>query len=73
MSMFLRERWNDPRLRWVDSLNLTRLELDPASFGSLWKPDLFFVTEKYSDFHEVTVRNQMVHIYPDGDVQYSVR
>ncbi|WAQ99205.1 GLRA1-like protein [Mya arenaria] len=40
-------------------------------FDAIWQPDMFIATEKYSDFHEVTVRNQMVHIYPNGIIQYS--
>ncbi|XP_052793064.1 glycine receptor subunit alpha-2-like isoform X2 [Mya arenaria] len=73
MSLFLRERWKDSRLVYNDTLNLTRIELDPSMFGAIWQPDMFIATEKYSDFHEVTVRNQMVHIYPNGIIQYSAR
>ncbi|XP_060572140.1 glycine receptor subunit alpha-2-like isoform X2 [Ruditapes philippinarum] len=73
LSMFLRERWKDERLVYDDVLNLTRLELDPSLFDSIWVPDLFIITEKFSEFHEVTVPNKMVHIYPDGTVQYSAR
>ncbi|XP_052794140.1 glycine receptor subunit alpha-2-like [Mya arenaria] len=73
MSLFLRERWEDTRLVYNDTLNLTRIELDPSMFDAIWQPDMFIATEKYSDFHEVTVRNQMVHIYPNGIIQYSAR
>ncbi|XP_053399520.1 glycine receptor subunit alpha-2-like isoform X2 [Mercenaria mercenaria] len=73
LSMFLRERWKDERLVYDDVLNLTRLELDASLFDSIWVPDFFIITEKFSDFHEVTVPNKMVHIYPDGTVQYSAR
>ncbi|KAL4229819.1 Glycine receptor subunit alpha-3 [Mactra antiquata] len=73
MSMFLRERWIDERLKYDDVLNLTRLEIDVSMFDKVWTPDLFIISEKYSDFHEVTVPNKMLHIYPDGTVQYSAR
>lgn len=56
-----------------DSLNLTRLELTPSMFEDIWMPDLFIRNEKFSKFHDVTVKNQMVHIYPNGTVQYSAR
>lgn len=73
MSMFLRQRWKDERLKYEDVLNLTRIELIPSMFDDIWMPDLFLSTEKKSSFHDVTVRNQMVHLYPDGTIQYSAR
>jgi len=71
--MFIRQRWKDERLAFVDVLNFTRIELSPFMYGDIWMPDLYIVSEKYSDFHEVTVRNQMIHVYPDGTIQYSAR
>ncbi|XP_052792647.1 glycine receptor subunit alpha-3-like isoform X2 [Mya arenaria] len=73
MSMFLRERWVDERLRYVDDQNFTRLELDYSLFDQVWMPDMFILNEKFSNFHEVTIPNKMVHVYPDGTVQYSAR
>jgi len=73
MSIYIRQRWDDDRLRFNDTINLTRIELAPSMFDSIWKPDLYIRTEKRSDFHEVTVRNQMTHIYPNGTIQYSAR
>ncbi|XP_053400665.1 glycine receptor subunit alpha-3-like [Mercenaria mercenaria] len=73
MSIFLRERWVDERLKYTDVLNLSRLELDSSMFGDIWMPDLYIVNEKESDYHEVTIPNKMVHIYPDGTVQFSAR
>lgn len=71
--MYLRQRWTDERLAFVDVLNLSRIELAPSMYNDIWMPDLYIRTEKWSDFHEVTVRNQMVHIYPDGTIQFSAR
>lgn len=73
MSMHLRERWVDERLRYTDVLNLTRLELDTSLFDSVWVPDIYILNEKSSDYHEVTVLNKMMHVYPDGSVQLSAR
>jgi len=36
-------------------------------------PDLFFNNEKKANIHHVTVPNMLMHIYPDGDVVYSMR
>ncbi|XP_060566241.1 glycine receptor subunit alpha-2-like [Ruditapes philippinarum] len=73
MSLFLRERWIDDRLKFDTSLNLTRLVLDLSFFETLWLPDMFILNEKESDFHEVMVPNKLLHIYPDGTVQLSAR
>lgn len=73
MSIFLRERWTDERLQYQVTENITRIELDFSMHDQVWVPDLFILNEKYSDFHEVTVPNRLLHIYPDGDVQLSMR
>lgn len=73
MSIFLRARWLDERLKFEDTLNLTRLELDKSIFDDVWAPDIYILNEKSSDFHEVTVPNKLIHVYPDGAVQYSAR
>lgn len=73
MSVFLRERWIDKRLSYVDTLNMTRLILDSSLFGNVWMPDVFILSEKSSDYHEVMVPNKLIHVYPDGTVQYSAR
>ncbi|KAK3596517.1 hypothetical protein CHS0354_021021 [Potamilus streckersoni] len=39
----------------------------------VWVPDLYFVNEKKASFHKVTVPNKLMHIYPDGRTQYSIR
>lgn len=73
MSLFLRQNWVDERLQFIDVINITRIELPSHMYDDIWMPDLYIRTEKSSDFHEVTVKNQMVHIYPNGTVQYSAR
>ncbi|XP_045205196.2 glycine receptor subunit alpha-2-like [Mercenaria mercenaria] len=73
MSLFLRERWLDERLKYEDTINITRLELDKSLFEDVWMPDMYILNEKASDFHEVTIPNKLIHVYPDGAVQYSAR
>ncbi|XP_053400666.1 glycine receptor subunit alpha-3-like [Mercenaria mercenaria] len=73
MSMFLRERWIDDRLQYTNTLNLSRIVLENALYENIWMPDMYILNEKESDFHEVTVPNKLIHIYPDGTVQYSAR
>lgn len=74
MSMFLRQRWMEPRFAYeYITQNISRLELSTSTHKKVWVPDLFIRNEKKSDFHEVTVPNQMMHVYPDGTIQYSMR
>ncbi|KAJ8298287.1 hypothetical protein KUTeg_024818 [Tegillarca granosa] len=73
MSMFLRQEWKDTRLMHNPQNNSEFLELDPSVTHKVWRPDLFIVNEKRSIFHDVTVPNKYMHIYPDGLVKYSIR
>lgn len=73
MSIFLRERWVDERLKYDQALGVTRIILDNSMFGDIWMPDVYILNEKASDFHEVMTSNKLIHIYPDGTVQHSAR
>ncbi|XP_060573934.1 glycine receptor subunit alpha-2-like [Ruditapes philippinarum] len=73
MSIFLRERWIDDRLKYDDTLNITRINLDSSMFNDVWMPDMYILNEKSSDYHEVMVTNKLIHIYPDGTIQHSAR
>ncbi|XP_021348248.1 glycine receptor subunit alpha-3-like isoform X2 [Mizuhopecten yessoensis] len=73
MSMFIRQRWNDNRLTYTAFGGLKNLELDTKMIDSIWVPDLYIVNEKKAYFHVVTVPNKLMHIYPNGDVFYSMR
>ncbi|XP_053733914.1 glycine receptor subunit alpha-2 isoform X3 [Synchiropus splendidus] len=72
VNIFLRQKWNDPRLaysKYPDS----SLDLDPSMLDSIWKPDLFFANEKGANFHDVTTDNKLLRIFKDGNVLYSIR
>ncbi|XP_069558802.1 glycine receptor subunit alpha-2 isoform X1 [Brachyistius frenatus] len=72
VNIFLRQKWNDPRLaysKYPDS----SLDLDPSMLDSIWKPDLFFANEKGANFHDVTTDNKLLRIFKDGTVLYSIR
>ncbi|KAL4230982.1 Glycine receptor subunit alpha-3 [Mactra antiquata] len=70
---FLRQKWNDTRLRYTRLPRLRSLELDAKTMDQVWVPDLFMANEKEAHFHTVTVPNKLMHIYPDGGIHYSVR
>lgn len=73
IGMFLRQTWNDSRLAYGSLPRLRSLELDPRFMDKIWVPDLFISNEKRAHFHTVTVPNRLMHIYPEGRVQYSLR
>uniref|UniRef100_A0A8C4S0Q0 Glycine receptor subunit beta n=1 Tax=Erpetoichthys calabaricus TaxID=27687 RepID=A0A8C4S0Q0_ERPCA len=73
VNIFLRQRWNDPRLRLPTDFKSEALTVDPKMFKCLWKPDLFFANEKNANFHDVTQENILLFIYRNGDVLLSMR
>ncbi|XP_037396467.1 glycine receptor, beta b isoform X4 [Pygocentrus nattereri] len=73
VNIFLRQRWNDPRLRLPQDFKSESLTVDPKMFKCLWKPDLFFANEKSANFHDVTQENILLFIFRNGDVLISMR
>ncbi|KAK1792602.1 hypothetical protein P4O66_012533, partial [Electrophorus voltai] len=73
VNIFLRQRWNDPRLRLPTDFKSDALTVDPKMFQCLWKPDLFFANEKNANFHDVTQENILLFIFRNGDVLISMR
>ncbi|KAK1904700.1 Glycine receptor subunit beta [Dissostichus eleginoides] len=73
VNIFLRQRWNDPRLKLPADYKSDSLTVDPTMFKCLWKPDLFFANEKSANFHDVTQENLLLFIFRNGDVLISMR
>ena len=73
VNIFLRQRWNDPRLKLPQDFKSDSLTVDPKMFKCLWKPDLFFANEKSANFHDVTQENILLFIFRNGDVLISMR
>uniref|UniRef100_A0A4W5JZ78 Glycine receptor, beta b n=1 Tax=Hucho hucho TaxID=62062 RepID=A0A4W5JZ78_9TELE len=73
VNIFLRQRWNDPRLKLPLDFKSDSLTVDPNMFKCLWKPDLFFANEKSANFHDVTQENILLFIFRNGDVLVSMR
>ncbi|CAG05892.1 unnamed protein product, partial [Tetraodon nigroviridis] len=72
VNIFLRQKWNDPRLAYSKYPDPS-LDLDPSMLDSIWKPDLFFANEKGANFHDVTTDNKLLRIFKNGNVLYSIR
>uniref|UniRef100_A0A673B7Y5 Gamma-aminobutyric acid type A receptor beta4 subunit n=1 Tax=Sphaeramia orbicularis TaxID=375764 RepID=A0A673B7Y5_9TELE len=63
--------WRDKRLAYGElNLNLT---LDNRVADQLWLPDTYFLNDKKSFLHGVTVKNRMIRLHPDGTVLYGLR
>ncbi|XP_043376903.1 gamma-aminobutyric acid receptor subunit beta-2 isoform X7 [Lepidochelys kempii] len=69
--MYFQQAWRDKRLSYnVIPLNLT---LDNRVADQLWVPDTYFLNDKKSFVHGVTVKNRMIRLHPDGTVLYGLR
>ncbi|XP_006002773.1 glycine receptor, beta b [Latimeria chalumnae] len=74
VNIFLRQRWNDPRLKLPkDFKGSDSLTVDPKMLKCLWKPDLFFANEKNANFHDITQENILLFVFRDGDILISMR
>ncbi|WAQ98159.1 GLRA2-like protein [Mya arenaria] len=71
MDIFLRQKWEDRRLRYGNTSELPWLELDNKMMDRVWVPDTFFPNEKRARVHDVTVPNKMMHVYKNGTVLYN--
>ncbi|KAM9331971.1 gamma-aminobutyric acid receptor subunit beta-2 isoform 2-T2 [Pholidichthys leucotaenia] len=71
LTMYFQQAWRDKRLSYSDiPFNLT---LDNRVADQLWVPDTYFLNDKKSFVHGVTVKNRMIRLHPDGTVLYGLR
>lgn len=69
--MYFQQAWRDKRLSYSEiAYNLT---LDNRVADQLWVPDTYFLNDKKSFVHGVTVKNRMIRLHPDGTVLYGLR
>jgi hypothetical protein len=45
MSMYLRQQWTDPKLKYNVTTGIPRIELDNTVQSKIWVPDLSFMTD----------------------------
>ena len=70
IDVFYRQRWTEPRL----SHNVSgHLSINYNMLPYLWVPDTYMLNEKSSVFHEMTVPNLALFVFPDGYMLYSQR
>ncbi|XP_064652877.1 glycine receptor subunit alpha-2-like isoform X2 [Lineus longissimus] len=73
INIYLREEWNDPRLKFTPFPGKGKqvLKLADYMWDKLWVPDVFFRNEKQAQFHYVTRPNRLMRLYEDGTVYYA--
>ncbi|XP_022107888.1 glycine receptor subunit alpha-3-like isoform X2 [Acanthaster planci] len=73
MTLFFRQFWHDSRLVANASVGRDVVNFKGDRMSTIWTPDVFFLYEKESTFHDVTVPNRMIRLYPNGTVLMSTR
>ncbi|GFS04968.1 glycine receptor subunit alpha-3 [Elysia marginata] len=73
VSIYLRQSWLDPRATYDPLPGVDLLEMDARLMNEIWVPDMYFVNEKKAYFHEITVPNKLMQVYPNGTIMYSAR
>nr|XP_023955980.1 gamma-aminobutyric acid receptor subunit pi [Chrysemys picta bellii] len=69
-TIYLRQRWTDPRLVFHGNKSFT---LDARLVELLWVPDTYIVESKRSFLHDVTVGNRLIRLFSNGTVLYALR
>ena len=49
------------------------VSIPAAHAHNLWQPDTYFPNEKKGEVHEITSKNQILKVYPNGTVWMSMR
>uniref|UniRef100_F6Z916 Uncharacterized protein n=1 Tax=Ciona intestinalis TaxID=7719 RepID=F6Z916_CIOIN len=65
----LHQLWKDTRLDGTKSI----LTMDGSLGNRIWVPDTYIVNSHTSFIHDVTTRNGLIRLYPDGTVLYVLR
>ncbi|KAM6196672.1 gamma-aminobutyric acid receptor subunit pi [Sarcoramphus papa] len=69
-TIYLRQRWTDPRLVFHGNKSFT---LDARLVELLWVPDTYIVESKRSFLHDVTVGNRLIRLFSNGTILYALR
>ncbi|XP_033922922.1 gamma-aminobutyric acid receptor subunit pi isoform X3 [Melopsittacus undulatus] len=69
-TIYLRQRWTDPRLVFHGNKSFT---LDARLVELLWVPDTYIVGSKKSYLHDVTVGNRLIRLFSNGTILYALR
>lgn len=74
LQLTLRMEWNDDRLKFSHlDISESIAFLTILDITRIWIPDVFFINEKESRFHNMIKPNRFLRIFPDGRVYSSIR
>ena len=72
MTMYLRQRWRDPRLA-NNNISSEGGVLISSKISETWLPDLYLANDKESKKSDITVLNAFLRVNKYGDLLYSQR
>uniref|UniRef100_A0A673CR87 Gamma-aminobutyric acid receptor subunit gamma-3 n=1 Tax=Sphaeramia orbicularis TaxID=375764 RepID=A0A673CR87_9TELE len=65
------QTWTDSRLRYNSTMKI--LTLNSNMVGLIWLPDTIFRNSKTAESHWITMPNQLLRIWNDGKILYTLR
>ncbi|XP_029516257.1 gamma-aminobutyric acid receptor subunit gamma-3-like isoform X1 [Oncorhynchus nerka] len=65
------QTWIDSRLQYNSTMKI--LTLNSNMVGMIWVPDTIFRNSKNADSHWITMPNQLLRIWNDGKILYTLR
>ncbi|XP_019484448.1 PREDICTED: gamma-aminobutyric acid receptor subunit gamma-3 [Hipposideros armiger] len=71
IDIFFAQTWTDSRLRFNSTMKI--LTLNSNMVGLIWVPDTIFRNSKTAEAHWVTTPNQLLRIWNDGKILYTLR
>ena len=71
--MYFRQYWKDERLKYNHTGYRRRLAFNPEMLKFIWVPDTHFPGIKDGLKHAITDTNEVIRLWPDGSVLYSMR
>ena len=71
--MYFRQYWKDNRLKYNNTGYSKRLAFNPEMLKFIWVPDTHFPGIKDGLRHDITDANEVIRLWPDGSVLYSMR
>eukprot|EP00062_Callorhinchus_milii_P006884 gi/632948257/ref/XP_007889491.1/ PREDICTED: gamma-aminobutyric acid receptor subunit gamma-3 [Callorhinchus milii] len=70
IDIFFAQTWTDDRLRFNSTMKI--LTLNSNMVGLIWIPDTIFRNSKTAEAHWITTPNQLLRIWNDGKILYTL-
>ncbi|KAG8137437.1 hypothetical protein E2320_004674, partial [Naja naja] len=71
IDIFFAQTWTDSRLRFNSTVKRS-LTLNSNMVGLIWIPDTIFRNSKTAEAHWITTPNQLLRIWNDGKILYTL-